>query len=210
MAERDRINDQCSIDGCTLYAQLYAVNGLQYYSMHGREHVPAAYRQYRECTNMYKRERYRDDANYKIATKYRSRLNGALRNCGTSHHGKLELIGCTIDQLRLYLDLFGCTAVDQHIDHIMPLASFELTVPEQLKRAAHWSNLQPLSAANNMSKGHDEPVGFEWNVVVGRWMWSDDTGQENLELPGGDLKSPPEDMAPEDMVVDLCGSDISD
>ena len=73
----------------------------------------------------------------------------------------------------------------QHIDHIKPLASFDLTIPEQLKRAAHWSNLQPLSAADNWDKGTKPPAGFEWNS--GRWMWSRDSERENYELPSANI-----------------------
>lgn len=40
-----------------------------------------------------------------------------------------------------------------HIDHIRPLASFDLRDPDQVKAACHFSNLQPLWAAENIRKG---------------------------------------------------------
>ena len=165
---------------------------------HGRENAPEAYMQHRECRNMYTKERYRDNANFKVASKARSRLNTALRRYGTSHNGKLKLIGWTVDQLRQYLDSFGCMAVDQHIDHDMPLASFDLTDSEQLGRATHWSNLQPLSAADNHAKGHDEPVDFAWNSDLGRWMWSGDSERENLKLPSANVGEVLEELSDED------------
>jgi hypothetical protein len=40
-----------------------------------------------------------------------------------------------------------------HIDHVVALARFDLTDPEQCRRACHFTNLQPLWAAVNLSKG---------------------------------------------------------
>lgn len=74
----------------------------------------------------------------------------------------MELIGCTRDELMAHLekgftygmcwDNYGRSG--WHIDHILPLASFpDLTDPVQQRRAFHYTNLQPLWALENMSKG---------------------------------------------------------
>jgi hypothetical protein len=69
-------------------------------------------------------------------------------------------LGCTIDEFKLYIESKfepGMTWNNYghrtwHIDHIQPLASFDLTLPEELKKACHYTNLQPLWAKDNLSK----------------------------------------------------------
>lgn len=40
-----------------------------------------------------------------------------------------------------------------HFDHILPLSSFDLTDEAELRRACHYTNVQPLWAADNVRKG---------------------------------------------------------
>jgi hypothetical protein len=70
-----------------------------------------------------------------------------------------ELVGCTLDDLVTYLESKFQSGMcwDNrnfwHIDHIRPLASFDLTDVEQQRIAFHFTNLQPLWARDNIRKG---------------------------------------------------------
>ena len=114
----------------------------------------------KEHQNEYRKERYNSDTNYKITVNLRNRLRDALKGKNKSA-SILELLGCSIEFLKEYLasqfqegmswDNYSFDV--WHIDHIRPCASFDLTDPEQQKQCFHYTNLQPLWAWENMSKG---------------------------------------------------------
>ena len=74
-----------------------------------------------------------------------------------------EIIGCSKDDLRKHLESKfrdGMTWQNYgkhwHIDHIVPLISSNSV--DEIKRLCHWTNLQPLTAFENISKGAKIPV----------------------------------------------------
>jgi hypothetical protein len=50
---------------------------------------------------------------------------------------------------RFNADNYGAT---WHVDHVRPLASFDLLLEEEQRIAFHFSNCQPLDAADNLAK----------------------------------------------------------
>lgn len=106
----------------------------------------------------YMNNRYKNDINFKLADRLRSRMRYYLHYKKTGSH--VKDLGCTIDQLKQHLeskfqpgmtwDNYGFYG--WHIDHIRPLASFDLTDREQFLQAVHYTNLQPLWAKDNWKK----------------------------------------------------------
>lgn len=105
-------------------------------------------------------ERMKTDIQYKLKQRLRQRLLVALK--GNYKAGSaVDDLGCSIQFLKTYLEMKfaeGMTWSNYgrhgwHIDHIRPLAEFDLTDPEQFKQACHYSNLQPLWSSDNLRKG---------------------------------------------------------
>lgn len=105
--------------------------------------------------------RMKTDPNYKLRRQMRSRLNMAMK-IGQKGGSAIKDLGCSIQELRVYLESKfepGMTWENHgksgwHIDHIRPLSSFDLSNPEEVKLACHYTNLQPLWAKDNYSKGY--------------------------------------------------------
>ncbi len=118
-----------------------------------RNLVPSAF-------NGFKNTRYKRDLNYRLACVLRARTTSAIRNKQKSGSA-VDDLGCSISELKVYLEAKfqpGMTWENWalkgwHIDHIRPLASFDLETEEQFKEACHYTNLQPLWALENIIKG---------------------------------------------------------
>ena len=91
----------------------------------------------------------------------RNRFRGALKHYRQTQRNRMStMIGCTwafFDQWIASQFKRGMKWENYgrvwHIDHIEPLAHFDITDQNDMKRAWHYSNLRPLKAAENIKKG---------------------------------------------------------
>jgi len=122
-----------------------------------REYINKWRRDNPECRNKYVKRKYKSDPSYRLLNCLRSRVYAAMIGAAKSA-STMELVGCSIDKLKQHLeskftegmswDNYG----DWHVDHIKPCASFDLSDPEQQRLCFNYKNLQPLWAADNLSK----------------------------------------------------------
>lgn len=118
------------------------------------------YQKNKNKIRIYRNNKKKTDIQYKLSENLRGRLRNAIQ--GNQKVGSaVKDLGCTIDELKTYLeskfkpsmtwDNYGFYG--WHIDHIKPLASFDLTDRKQFLEVCHYTNLQPLWANENLSKG---------------------------------------------------------
>lgn len=113
----------------------------------------------RKLINKRRREKIATDPQFAISLRVRNRVSKALKKVGAVKSKKtMELLGCSFEFLKEHIEsrfkdgMSWENRSSFHIDHIRPLASFDLTDPEQQKIACHWSNLQPLYPIENIRK----------------------------------------------------------
>lgn len=114
-----------------------------------------------ERARKYHAKRKKTDVYYCLKRVLRGRVNVALKRAKASKKvSAIESVGCTTKFLKSYLETRfqpGMTwdnyGLEWHIDHVKPLASFDLSKKSQQMKANHYTNLQPLWALDNIVKG---------------------------------------------------------
>jgi hypothetical protein len=114
------------------------------------------------------KNRYATNIGYKISQLLRIRLVYALKIKKNKHKSAIDLIGCTIEECRNYLEaqFYPEMNWENHgkiweIDHIKPCASFDLTNLEEQEKCFHYTNIQPLFKTTEIAKslGYNDIIG---------------------------------------------------
>ena len=116
------------------------------------------YRKLRDRKNKRAKERRKEDPIFNLKNKVRCRLRKYLMILNITKKNKtFEIVGCTPEFLKEHLEAQFINGMswdnrsEWHIDHIIPLSSAK--TEEELYKLCHYSNLQPLWAGDNLSKG---------------------------------------------------------
>lgn len=112
-----------------------------------------------EYHRKYMNDRNKADVNFRLAGNLRHRIYAAI--VGNKKGGSaVRDLGISVEGLKLHLESMfkeGMTWENYgplwHVDHIIPLISFDLEDRTQFLAASHYTNLQPLWAEDNYEKG---------------------------------------------------------
>jgi len=110
----------------------------------------------------YERKNLKTDINWVLKKRLRSRLRKALKKINTTKSKTtMKLLGVTnMDFFKMWIERKFSKGMTWkninlwHIDHIIPCSYFDLTKPEEQAKCFHYTNLQPLWASENLSKGN--------------------------------------------------------
>ena len=109
----------------------------------------------------YLKARYTTDVQVRLRKRLRARLYSAgkaLRQGGWIKPHTLTLLACCTSEFQAWMEhqfLDGMSwqnIGEWHIDHVVPVAAFDLTDDHQLAMCFHWTNMQPLWQHDNLVK----------------------------------------------------------
>lgn len=180
---------QCYINYCETCKKVFEVKSrLLYKQKHcsskcagqkliGRPPANKIWEDKSERTKFYYRRNYAD-LEFKLGILVRNRLKTVLKTQLKRKKTKYkavekteDLLGCSIEffqkhiesQFEAWMTWDNYGKHTWHIDHIIPLAAFDLTNDEELRKACHYTNLRPLSAKENWKK-HAKIIREESNA----------------------------------------------
>lgn len=107
----------------------------------------------------YKQKRFNSDPIYKLGLYMRNRIGNCLkRNKWRKDNRTVTYIGCDFAYLKQIIESKFTEGMSWdnygkwHIDHVIPLSSAK--TPDELYNLCHYTNLQPLWAADNIKKSN--------------------------------------------------------
>lgn len=135
-----------------------------WYIKNKEKHNLNSKKNYNDKKDEYRARRRRNNAKRRTQPKYK--LINSLRSgvyCALKFNKKykktIDLLGCSIDEFKTYLEskfIDGMTWDNYgklwHIDHIVPVSSFDFSNYNDQMVCFHYTNMRPLLAEENMRK----------------------------------------------------------
>ena len=129
-----------------------------------------------------KQRRYYQSDHGKFRESVSGRLRTVLKRANADKNtNTINYLGCTIADCRKHLEKQfqpdmnweNHSKTGWHIDHRKPCASFDFSDEEQKYMCFHYTNLQPMWASQNISKGckfNEDTFEYEWKGREIGWV----------------------------------------
>jgi hypothetical protein len=163
----DGLQQQCKSCKSEHFKQ-WKLNNPKYHKLYNKQHYIDTKEEYqkrskkyntnnKERVSEYMMERYHTDLLYRLKSILRCGTRRYIQ--GKKSHKTEQILGCTFEELKQHIESqwvdgmsWGNWTQDGwHIDHIIPLASAKTET--EIYKLNHYTNLQPLWALDNQSKG---------------------------------------------------------
>jgi hypothetical protein len=106
---------------------------------------------------IYAREKYSKCPKFRLKELIRNRIHGALQDL-KNNEITMKYLGCSISQFYDWIEFQFYDGMDWntkfHIDHTLPISSFDFESEEEIKKCFNWVNLRPLLPHKNLTKSN--------------------------------------------------------
>ena len=138
------------------YYKEYRKENKEYFNQYSNNHYHTKKELYRE----WNKNKYNTDIGFRIKHVTSARISEALKLYNTLKKDRtIEYLGCNMDEYTQYLEFYFTPEMNWdnygeywEIDHIKPIASFDLNIEENLYTCFHYLNTQPLEKTQNREK----------------------------------------------------------
>lgn len=127
-----------------------------------REYDKGYREKYKPIRNAREKERLLTEPLYALKKRMRNNLLSYMKSSGRKKPSHTQdVIGCTYEELKAHFESqftdgmtweIFCTTDLIHIDHILPVSSFDFSDDNEIKKCFHYTNLQPLWKIDNLKK----------------------------------------------------------
>ena len=144
----------------------YRLKNLKHHQQVAKEYAATHKKQKAKRILLRHKDRIKTDVQYRLICNLRRSLKRAIQKSKTKKlRSSRDILGADMNLVRLHLEKQFSTGMTWnnygyrgwHIDHIIPLSSAKTI--EDIMRLCHYTNIQPLWAFENMSKGAKFPFG---------------------------------------------------
>ena len=117
----------------------------------------------RKQRSQYHLNRYHTNIQFNIAEKTRGRVRAALKSQNVKKENRtIDFLGCKFEFYKNYIEERFTKGMtwdkvmnnEIHLDHIIPVSSFDLENKVQLFKAFYYTNTRPLWAEDNLKKSN--------------------------------------------------------
>jgi hypothetical protein len=131
----------------------------KHYYQQNRDSILQYHQDRKSIRNAYKRERRRVDEAFRVSESLKVRVHEVLKEYKDTSSS--SLIGCTKQHIKAWLEYqfnrypdisWNNYAEYWHIDHVIPIAFFDITCKEHQRICFHWTNLRPYPKKDNIIK----------------------------------------------------------
>ena len=135
-----------------------------------KEHIALKNREYLPKKKEQIKIKRKLDLNFKISEILRSKIHKVLKNQNTSYFNKL---GCDLEFFKKWIEFRFVQNMNWsnlgkvwQIDHILPISKFDFSNENEKQICFHWTNLQPLTSNENLSKSNKIELHYYFNNIV--------------------------------------------